>query len=211
LRRVREAWVVLIRAEAVAVGNGVHVLERARNARDTLRAVCLFIVVLVAERAADALLHVTPLLTLEPVDNRSLAPHLAPGERVYSTTTGHCDCDSVLGSRKERQAPRSLDSEIAKLRKKGWSAAKIAKWAATQGPRAEKPTAVENRSRELEAWQQFLDAAPSIGVLLHWYRGPLSGRIEVERVENVERKAVDDAFLAGMHYDVIYRISPTSP
>lgn len=166
---------------------------------------CLFIVVLVRENAVERLNAVTPLLKLAPVDNRSLAPYLAAGERVYSTTTGPCDCGSFLGSVRAPEAPRPLDAELEKLRKKGWSAAKIERWRATQGPRESTPRA-DTAKHERDAWRRFLDAAPPLGILLHTYSGPLSGRIAVARVETVARDAVDDAYLGSLREDVVYRV-----
>lgn len=168
---------------------------------------CHFIVVLVAEKRADALRMVTPRLALSLVDNRSLASYLEPSERVYSTTTGHCDCGTFLGSKRAPAEPRPLDGELEKLRKKGWSEAKIARWKSTQGPRASGPR-VDDSVHEREAWHRFLDVAPPLGILLHTYTGPLSGRIEIARVERVARTTVDDAFLAAIEEDVIYRVGP---
>ncbi|MGZ3450260.1 MAG: hypothetical protein ACXWUG_20435 [Polyangiales bacterium] len=64
---------------------------------------------------------------------------------------------------------------------------------------------------EADAWRAFLDAAmkklPTIGVLLHEYDGPLSGRVKIARTETVQRALVDDDWLAKMEPDVIYRIT----
>jgi hypothetical protein len=168
--------------------------------------VCQFIVVLVAESRAGKLRAVTSRLTLSPVDNRSLAPYLEPGERVFSTTTGHCDCGTFLGSKRAPVAPRPLDGELEKLRKKGWSEAKIARWKSTQGPRTAESRA-DTSAHEREAWQRFLDVAPPLGILLHTYSGPLTGRIEIARVERVARAIADDAFLGAIEEDVIYRVT----
>ena len=64
---------------------------------------CTFIVVMLDARATDALRRVTPRIGLALVDNRSLREHLSPGERVFSTATTDCDCDTFLGSGTKRE------------------------------------------------------------------------------------------------------------
>lgn len=136
---------------------------------------CQFIVAFVQESARPALLSVTKKLTLSPIENRHLKPWLLVGERIFSTTTSQCDCDTFFGTR--RTSGRPLDDT-------------------TRGER--------------EAWQAFLDVAmkatPSLGLFLHTYSGPLSGRVSPTRVVEVKRSLVDDAFLARIEEDVVYRV-----
>ena len=65
----------------------------------------------------------------EPIDNPSIRKVLRQGERQYLTTPGHCDCGTVLAPRKgsAEAFEEKLAKEAARLKRKGWSQAKIAR------------------------------------------------------------------------------------
>lgn len=64
-----------------------------------------------------------------PIDNPSIREVLHDGERQYLTTRGHCDCGTVLAPREAtaEEFEDKLAGEAARLRRKGWSQAKISR------------------------------------------------------------------------------------
>src|SRR5688500_4612760 len=55
---------------------------------------------------------------------------LSPEVASFLSRTGHCDCRTPLGSAHHepaRSAP-SAENQVAVLKRKGWSAAKIERW-----------------------------------------------------------------------------------
>lgn len=54
---------------------------------------------------------------------------LAPGERLFHTTPVHCDCGTPLGQAASpgRDPAKAAEAMVARLRRKGWSEAKIAR------------------------------------------------------------------------------------
>ncbi|HOY80103.1 MAG TPA: hypothetical protein PLN33_19985 [Hyphomonadaceae bacterium] len=59
------------------------------------------------------------------IDNPSIRKVLTADETQFLTTAAHCDCGTVLGARVQEGGVRDIESEVRRLRKKGWSAAKI--------------------------------------------------------------------------------------
>jgi len=99
----------------------------------------------------------------------AIAPNLEPGERLFGTTPDHCDCGTALG-KSALPLGRTFEParEAAKLRRKGWSEARIARAVA----QAEAAHGADTRSsEELARWRGFIAAAldskltPSIGLM----------------------------------------------
>jgi hypothetical protein len=98
-----------------------------------------------------------------------IGPRLAAGEGLFGTTPDHCDCGTALGS---ASVPRgqAFDParEAARLRRKGWSEARIARAVAQSGAAHD---AKKQASGELARWRGFVAAAldskltPSIGLM----------------------------------------------
>lgn len=124
---------------------------------------------------------------LRPLINAVVEAQLPPGAQYLGTTRKHCDCGTALGwlLRQEQRAAEAPD--LDKLRRKGWSEARIRRW---QGERqravekAERERAEGTPHEEAERWAAYLRALlQSEGVswfalLLHWYRGD----VETERI-----------------------------
>ena len=110
-------------------------------------------------------------LLFEPIVNPHIVRQLKPSERYYHVTSDHCDCGTSLAARPKAE---SLERDLRKLRTKGWSEAKIARWAQQRRPRGPQRNGYERLTRE--EWFAFLDGAlqlhktRSIGLLMHWYR-----------------------------------------
>ncbi len=157
---------------------------------------------------------------LKPLSNPSVEAYVGRDERYYFTTRGYCDCGTALGAAADNKRSRreTIDSnaQAQRLRARGWSEAKIARALAQSSEQAQrKREADERRNAEtagmaemkwLSCLRDVLASANTdrIGLLLHWYSGPLSGRIELEGRETVRIGDVDAAMLASMSEDVLY-------
>ena len=127
------------------------------------------------------------LLKWEPLDNPGVIKQLRRGERYFLTTRGMCDCGTEIGVSVRTAGtlpPRDADlsREVKKLKKKGWTDAKVDRWIEqTKADVARKHTESEARLRgphpEVDRWIQFVSLvlagnhADWIGILVHWYGG----------------------------------------
>lgn len=174
-----------------------------------------------------SLLELQPLcnkygMLFKPIDNPFVSAQLPPGQYVRATRSV-CDCGTALGSLSAKDNQKSLAEgesahaiAVAKLKKKGWSQAKIDRW------QAEKETAAERSSlqranssgADLNSWCQFIQAfltaseGKALGLILHMYNGTLAE--EKIQISSVERLFVTDELeknLLSIREDVLYLIS----
>lgn len=152
---------------------------------------CLFLtLVLPADARPDALrpLLASHRLRLDPARDRELVPALVAGEQAF-TTGGYCDCGTALALRRSRRAIGP--GEVARLRRSGWSEAKVKRWIEQRKgdvERKERKRDAEGRS-EITFWQgllgELLDSGlAQVGFLVHMaddavQRGPLVPRAEL--------------------------------
>lgn len=123
----------------------------------------------------------------KPFDNASVRNALHPDENHFLTTVGHCDCGTVLSPTEHtsgRLNGRKL-KDVAKLKKKGWSATKIERWVADRtkaDERAEEYNQI-NAPDSIDLWIQAIDDVMSVagvdqaGILLHFYSGTLEDEV----------------------------------
>lgn len=148
---------------------------------------------------------------LEPLANASIEAQLRPGERYFLTTHGACDCGTALGALIGEEAAiqkrkDAANSEEAKLKKKGWSQSKIARWRAQKAEHFAKPT----HTQESTEWTQLLKDVlssgytESIGLLLHWYNGSLSGQVEIKGRKVISAPQITPEMLGRIQEDVLY-------
>ncbi|MCC6925635.1 hypothetical protein [Novosphingobium sp.] len=114
------------------------------------------------------------------IDNFSIRKVLQDGERQYLTTSGHCDCGTVLARRND--TPEALEAELAKeearMKRKGWSATKIARANEDRRRAAAKPNG--GGSDSLELWNAVLNdlrdelGLPYAGLLVRLYSGAIA-------------------------------------
>lgn len=132
-----------------------------------------------------------------PLDNRQVRKVLKAGEIYFNTCDKYCDCGTKLGSYQEPDRElqaAALNKELAKLKKKGWSQAKIGRWCADR----EKAHRIEAPVGDPDGWvltirSLLTDAKlPYAGVLLHMYKGD----IQTERMMPARFKAPLDESLA---------------
>jgi hypothetical protein len=161
-------------------------------------------------------------LSFETISNPYVLKQLHPGDVYISTTTRHCDCGSVLGSLGGRNGnePEGHEHELKKLRRKGWSEAKIRRWL------EQKEQTKEKHAREDEAragsvmpvaryWVDFISAVLNskctdrVGILLHFYHMDVEGeRIKLLGNERVKLEGLTPRALMEMEYDVLYEFVP---
>lgn len=149
----------------------------------------------------------------QPLASPAVVAQIPTGSAYFVTTLAHCDCGTILGSAR-RSAARAPDwaTEEAKLIKKGWSRAKVARaMEQRRGNDALKQEATEQAGRvrheSLEAFvSSILESGltPELGLLLHSYRGPLDEGFSILRHEQVPVGAVLSKVLPGVEEDVLY-------
>lgn len=90
---------------------------------------CHYISLIVPGAATDALAAVLAPhgRVAIPIENPSLRRILRDDERAYLTKRGDCDCGTVLAGRERREGEDGFAREAARLKRKGWSDAKIAR------------------------------------------------------------------------------------
>ena len=146
-----------------------------------------------------------------PLVNDSVEPHLRKDESYVSTLARRamCDCGTGLGwlPSELARAPKPVggDAEIAKLRRKGWSEAKISRWleSRTHDRRTWNPPSPEQLASDTQndSWLALAEevlaerGVSSFGLMVHWYRSGLENRIPFKGREEV---ALSRAALASM-------------
>ena len=151
---------------------------------------CDFITLIVATDDAAALRRVMARhgRAAAPIENASVAAVLAAGERQYLTTAGHCDCGTVLGRHDADEDPDAQEAaEAARLARKGWSAAKIARALEGRRKAADRPRPSLD---SIAFWAAVVEDVLAslklrrVGLLVHSYSGGLAEeRFDVTRRE----------------------------
>lgn len=145
--------------------------------------------------------------------NPAVEARLRAGERYFLTTLGHCDCGTPLGSH-DRKAARAPDwiAEEQRLLRKGWSQAKVAR--SLEQRRAHWDLGADKNARAdaeaMAAWLGLIEgvldsrATPYLGLLIHFYSGPLDEQIDLAGRVEVPRGEIRASCLGGMKEDTLY-------
>jgi len=150
------------------------------------------------------------------IDNKSLAFAGGVKQRVILTAKGDCDCKTALGSVHHQSKKPNIESEIKKLRKKGWSQSKIDRWK-TQKEQSQSRGVSEKEekiNRELQTWENFLNdvfklkGINNFSILLHCYSGVQEDEV-IDILEFCTHKMDTNIkeFLLNMEQDKIYKIT----
>ena len=115
-----------------------------------------------------------------PIDNPSIRKVLKEGERQYLTTRGHCDCGTVLAPRHDTAETfeEKLAKHAARLSRKGWSEAKIARTMEDRRKADARPDG--GGCDSLELWNAVLRdlrddlGLPYAGLFVRFYRGAIA-------------------------------------
>lgn len=145
-------------------------------------------------------------MDFSPVDHPYLRSRLPQGDLYVRATDRACDCGTALGSLRRGSGIEEMDAERQKLKKKGWSDSKIARWS------EEKKRGTEHQgSHELEQWNQFIHSiidqgiTPRLGLLLHWYTGGLAEEdFQILGREQVPVREIGSGVLGRIKEDVLY-------
>ena len=156
----------------------------------------------------------------ELISNPHVAQQIGP-QACYILTSGkYCDCGTALGSLSNRVQDKAIDLEpqVRKLRKQGWSEAKIKRWLEQKEQTKERhlredEALAKDGSPELDRWIMLLTELinvrqiPIVGVLLHWYHGAVEReRIKIQRRERFRLSEVTAGRLMKIEEDVLYEI-----
>ena len=149
----------------------------------TIRVMCHFITLIAPTEDVAAVSAVLGRhgRAARPVDNPSVRGVLREGERQYLTTSGHCDCGSVLSLRRDtpEELQKKLSAEEARLQRKGWSNAKIAR-AMENRRKAEAKPKGGHETDSFDLWATALSDLRSdlgvsrAGLFIRFYSGDIS-------------------------------------
>lgn len=161
-------------------------------------------------------------MLFKPIDNPFVSAQLPPGQYVRATQSV-CDCGTPLGSSSAKENKKSLAEgesahavAIAKLKKKGWSQAKIDRWQAEKETASERSNLQRANSSgaDLKSWCQFIKAfltaseGKALGLILHWYSGSLDGeKILINSIEHIPVTEELEKNLLSIREDVLYLFS----
>lgn len=118
--------------------------------------------------------------TAEPIDNPSIRKILNSGEHQYLTTLGQCDCGTVLAPRVDMSEAfeEKLAKEAARMKRKGWSEAKIVR--AIEGRRKVNVRPHGGGSDSIALWNDVLrDLSQElklsyVGLFVRFYAGAIA-------------------------------------
>lgn len=145
----------------------------------------------------------------EPVENASVRNVLHDGEHQYLTTRGHCDCGTVLAPRHDTPAAfeKKLAREEARMRRKGWSEAKIQRANEDRRKADAKPSG--GGADSLELWNAVLHdlqdslRLPYAGLLVRFYSGSVSTETFAASRRDVPKGAPWQTALGHLEHDEV--------
>jgi hypothetical protein len=145
----------------------------------------------------------------KPMDNPSINKVLRNGERQYLTTRGHCDCGTALAPRHQtlEAFEEKLAKEAARMRRKGWSEAKIARAIDDRRKADAKPDG--GGSDSLELWNAALRdlreelKLPYAGLLVRFYSGAIATEAFTASRREVPKGVPWQEALASLEHDEV--------
>ena len=142
-------------------------------------------------------------------------PTISPHD-FYVGTAKHCDCGTALGSAYIPPSPmKSPEEHIPKLKKRGWSQAKIERWLAEKRAHSiDSETALdEGTIQQLARWHAFIEhvlqsrLASRLGIFVHFYNERFGADI-IRQIERVPLSRVTPELLRNMADDTLYEFVP---
>ena len=161
-------------------------------------------------------------LQFETCPNEFVKNQLKSEESYIWKRCKYCDCGTLLGSLSEKntqQAKKADESEIKKLRRKGWSEAKIQRLMNERNKKEERYTEdLEQRKTSaqngIQEWIDFckklfeITPIKTFGILLHWYGGGISNeRINLKGRISIDKSELTAKNLLEIEEDTLYIIS----
>lgn len=144
-----------------------------------------------------------------PIDNPSIRKVLRDGEHQYLTTRGNCDCGTVLAPRHDSPDAfeERLAREKARMRRKGWSEAKVARAIEDKRKTDAKPDA--GGSDSIELWNAALHdllnelSIPYAGLLVRLYSGAIATEGFTASRRDIQKDVPWHEALASLEHDEV--------
>lgn len=150
---------------------------------------------------------------LKAIDSPGIQRQLRTGEQYFLTTAGHCDCDTSLGLAERKRPVHQSKSEARakKLAALGWSKSKIERALAQSANSHERSEAraLKTAEADTESWVNLLTelhqhGLPYVGLLLHFYDGPLYQNVPLIGRLTVSSASQARQVLPRMSEDCLY-------
>ncbi|EMJ97769.1 hypothetical protein [Leptospira alstonii] len=153
-------------------------------------------------------------LNIDIIDNPYIPKRLSDRYVYFRPTTGNCDCGTALG-RSNRLKKESTNSEIVKLRKRGWSSTKIDRWVKEKESYRSKIEETKDYSRnpdltEEKFWYSTLSdvfmsgSCEEFGLLLRWYDKDIKSNFELKNIQKIKFISITEVFFSKMQEDNLY-------
>jgi hypothetical protein len=150
----------------------------------------------------------------EPLANPSIERQIAPDERYFMTTLGHCDCGTPLGALTQGQRKRAKDWATLEqqLLRKGWSKAKVTRHISQKQEKLDSSaeSAAHSNAKAIQSWLDFIadvlnsGKTSKLGLLLHFYSGSVGGQINLAGRQTVKRADLSADVLGNLREDTLY-------
>lgn len=145
----------------------------------------------------------------DPADNPSIRKVLLEGERQYVTTRGHCDCGTALAPRHDtpEMFEEKLAKEAARMKRKGWSEAKITRAIEDRRKADGRPSG--GGSDSLELWNAVIRDLrkelnlPYVGLFVRFYSGAIATEVFNASRREVSKGTPWQDTLASLEHDEV--------
>jgi hypothetical protein len=176
--------------------------------------VCLFITVLLPKKAQTS--KIGELAKKHHFGWYNLSNQITKqldGDYFYfCTTSGMCDCETLLGSKRKISTVQNSEIDIARFRRKGWNDTKIARW-------IEQKSAIKNESiqdfDEVQKWMEFITEilekrlTNKIGILIHMYSKSVNDE-SFTLGESYNQSSLTEDYLLNLDQNRVHFFTKTS-
>ena len=166
--------------------------------------------------------NLTYLKKIEKLNYPYIGQQLPAQRQYYYPEIGTCHCHFPLGSlskdekdeEEKQRETKKLIRKIERLKKKGWSETKIARWKQDLDQAENKNQKAREESYERFKvdpinWVNFIQEAMKItetfGLVRHWYSGTVKDEeIKIKEVIKCPPETLSEYYLLKMDYDKLY-------
>lgn len=147
-----------------------------------------------------------------PLTNSFITAQLPKGSQYYRATGSYCDCDDGFGYSSHYDSaskPNDLAKHVTKLRKKGWSEAKIQRslQGRTLAHEKPRPGAPESANKRITLLHEVLSGkqTPKIGLITHFYQGDIeTENFHIKSTQTLVLTDLRQETILGLEDDVLY-------
>jgi hypothetical protein len=177
---------------------------------------CLFVALVLPSYARIRDLEQVFESRLVAFENDSLREQLPPEDLVVRESRKSCDCGTELGAGFDEPERPTLEKDLRRLRRKGWSQAKIEKWLANKSRASSaRSRAVQGHAERnglsAEIWVRRIRVALEgnstrrLGLVLHDYEQAVSSEsVSLVGKKRVRLDELSVECLLGMERDRLY-------